>query len=310
VFSAVFLRRSLAAAAALALIAAPAAAQDAAGPDQTPAEARIYVSVTDDAGKRLPLSAGEIAIQEDGRAREVLSVEPAAGPVQIALLVDDSQAAQSAIADIRAGLKQFVAKMLDANPDSQIALISFGERPTLLTDYTNSRAQLERGISRIFARPGSGAYMLEALVSATRGIVKREAARPHIVVIGTEGVEFSNDHYARVLDSLAESGAALWSLTLTAGPRADDTDEIRNRNMVIGQGTAASGGRQDQVLANSALPSRLEAVGDLILEQYQVTFGRPGALVPPQKIDVRVNKPGAHVLAPETAPRSRLAGDK
>jgi hypothetical protein len=291
----------------LGTIAAPGAAEGA-GQDAKLGDGVVYLSVTGEGGKTLPLTAADVRIEEDGRSREVLRVEKATGPVQIALLVDDSQAAQSAIADVRAGLKAFVRKMLAANPESQIALISFGERPTLLTDYTSSAEQLERGISRIFARPNSGAYMLEAIVSATNGVLKRGAARPHIIVIGTEGIEFSNDHHTRVLDSIAESGATLWALTLTAGPRGGDTDETRNRSIVLGRGTTASGGRQDQVLANSAVTSRLDEVGDLILNQYAVTYGRSDTLVPPKKIDVTVALPDAKVLAPENAPRPRTAG--
>ncbi len=292
-----------------ALTASPAASDRVSSPGTTIAgqarEGRVYITVTDGDRKVLPLAAADVAITEDGRAREVLRVEKAAGPIHVALLVDDSQAAQNAINEMRAGLKQFVATVLDANAESQIALISFGERPTLLTDYTSSRAQLERGINRIFARQGSGAYLLEAVVSAARGIATRDAARAHIVVVGTEGVEFSNDHYDRVLDQLFESGATLWALTLTAGPRADETDEVRNRSVVIGRGTSQTGGRQDQVLANSAIAMSLGRVADAIFNQYVITYGRPDALVPPKTINVKVSTPGARVLAPEHAPRVR-----
>lgn len=268
-------------------------------------EGRVYLTVTDGDGKPVALTPAEVAITEDGRAREVLKVEKASAPLQIALLIDDSQAAQSAIHEIRTALRQFAARVLGANADTQIALITFGERPTLLTDYTNSRAQLERGINRIFARQGSGAYMLEAIVSASRGLMKRDGERAHIIVLGSEGIEFSNDHYERVLDRLAESGAALWALTLTAGQRAEITEEVRNRNVVLGRGTSMTGGRQDLVLANSAIPHNLDRLADTILNQFVVTYGRPDTLVPPKRIDVKVAKPGVRVLAPETAPRVR-----
>lgn len=303
-FARAFVTPLIAAAALLGAAPAPAAALAPQAQAQAPArEGRVYVSVTDKDDKTLPLAAADVTITEDGRAREVLRVEKSSGPVTIALLVDDSQAAMGAINDLRLGLKQFVAKVLDANAESQIALITFGERPTLLTDYTNNRAQLERGINRIFARQGAGAYMLEAIVSASRGIIKRETERAHIVVAGTEGIEFSSDHYDRVLSQLAESGAALWALTLTAGPRADDTEEVRNRGVVLGRGTTNSGGRQDLVLANTAIPNALARLADMIFNQYVVVYGRPDALVPPKKIEVKIATKGARVLAPQYAPR-------
>lgn len=310
-FSVVRLARLAAFAAAIAVAVPAAAAQaaQAAPAVEKTGEVRFFVNVTGEDGAQLPIAPADMTIEEDGRPREVLRIEQATGPLQIALLVDDSAAAQSAISDIRRGVREFIAKVLDASPESQIAVITFGERPTLLADYTNNRVLLERAANRIFSRPNSGAYMLEAIASATRGAKKRGSDRAHIVVIGTEGVEFSNDSYERLLDDLAASRASLWALTLMAGPRASDTDETRNRAIVLGRGTAASGGRQDQVLANSALTMRLDALATLLLNQYAVTFARPDSLVPPKKISVKVSVPGARVLAPETAPRPGHTGE-
>ena len=307
-FSVVRLARLAAFAAAVA-VASPATPAQAAQAAEKAGEVRFFVNVTGEDGTQLPIAPADMTIEEDGRPREVLRIEQATGPLQIALLVDDSAAAQSAISDLRRGVRDFIAKVLDASPETQIAVITFGERPTLLADYTNNRVLLERAANRIFSRPNSGAYMLEAIASATRGAKKRGSDRAHIVVIGTEGVEFSNDSYERVLDDLAASRASLWALTLMSGPRASDTDETRNRAIVLGRGTAASGGRQDQVLANSAITSRLDALAALLLNQYAVTFSRPASLVPPQKISVKVGVPGARVLAPETAPRPAHAGE-
>lgn len=302
--SGVFAARLAAALVAVALAAPSASAQ------QQPGEAQIHISVTGEGGKAVTVLKQDITVTEDGQAREVLRLEQATVPPHIALLVDDSQAAQSAIGEMRTALRRFVEAVLDKDPQAQIALISFGERPTLLVDYTSDRELLERGVTRIFARPGSGAYMLEAVVSATRGIAKRKLPRPHIVVVGTEGIEFSNDSYTRVLEALADSGAAMWALTLTSGPRAGESEETRHRAVVLGKGTADSGGRQYQVLTNSAIGMRLDAVASHIFNQYVVTFGRPESLMPPSDIKVTVSVPGAEVLSPATAPPLRKTGDK
>ena len=304
VLSRVFAARLAAALVVVALAAPSVSAQ------QQPGEAKIHISVTGEDGKPVTVLKQDITVTEDGQAREVLRLEQATEPPQIALLVDDSQAAQSAIAEMRTGLRRFVATVLDKEPRAEIALISFGERPTLLVDYTSNRELLERGVNRIFARPGSGAYMLEAVVSATRGIAKRQLPRPHIVIVGTEGIEFSNDSYTRVLEALADSGAAMWALTLTSGPRAGESEETRHRAIVLGKGTADSGGRQYQVLANTAIGVRLDTVANRIFNQYVVTFGRPESMMPPKDIKVTVSVPGADVLAPATAPPSRRTGDR
>ena len=54
----------------------------------------MYVSVLDKAGAPVPdLGPADFIVREDNVAREVLRVAPATDPMQIAILVDNSQAA-------------------------------------------------------------------------------------------------------------------------------------------------------------------------------------------------------------------------
>jgi VWFA-related protein len=255
----------------------------------------IYVSVVDGGGRPVTgLKAEDFRVREDGVAREVVSAEPATEPLTISVLVDDSQAASDAIQFMREALTAFVARL---NGKAEIALATIGERPTSIVDYTTSPEVLDRGIKRIFSRPGSGAYLLEGLVEVSRGIQKREAKRPTIVVITNEnGPEFSNLQYQQVLEPLQRSGAALHVLAL-GQPAASLNDEMRNRGMSLAEGTARTGGRYDQVLANSGLADKMKQLADELTNQYVVTYGRPDALIPPEKIQVTVARPGLTVRA-------------
>ena len=64
-------------------------------------------------------------------------------------------------------------------------------------------------MGRIFARPGAGPYFLDAILDASRGLEKRKAARPVIVAVTIEGIEFSNSTIETVLEALERSGATL-----------------------------------------------------------------------------------------------------
>lgn len=262
----------------------------------------IYVSVLDDGTPVKDLGADDFVVREDGNIREVLKAGPATEPVTLSILVDDSQAAEPVIQEMRRGLTAFVEQL---QGQAQIALATFGERPTSLVDYTENTETLKRGITKIFSRQGSGAYLLDALVEVSRGLQKREtAARPVILALTVEGIEFSNRYYEPVLDELRKSGATLHVLAIGT-PSDSLSDEMRNRNLVLARGTSETGGRRDQVLAASALPEKLKQVGQELLNQYVVTYVRPETLIPPEDLDVTVKRPGLTVRAPERAPTPR-----
>ena len=271
------------------------AAQEQRAPQASDARTRdIYVSVVDSKGTPATgLTAGDFTVREDGQAREVLRATAATEPLDVVLLVDDSQAATRAIPYLRDALPKFIDKL---QGKAAIGVVTFGERPTSMVERTTDAAALKKGVNRIFARPGSGAYLLEAIREVSQGFQKREPTRPHLVAIAIEGVEFSNLQYEQVLDALHESGATLHVLAVGT-PSGSMSDEIRNKNVVMDRGTSETGGRRDQLLSELAIPDGLAKVADELLNQYVVTYGRPDKLIPPEKVEVTVKKPGLTVRA-------------
>ena len=262
----------------------------------------VYVSVVDSKGVAVEgLTAADFTVREDNVSREVVRAVPATEPLDIVLLVDDSQAAMQAIPYLRDGLTRFIDRL---QGKAAIGIVTVGERPTSVAERTTDTAALNKGVSRIFARPGSGAYLLEGLVDVSRGFQKREVARPVIVALTVEGVEYSNAPYQTVLDELHKSGAALHVLAI-GSPAGPVSEEIRNKNVVVARGTESTGGRREQLLTEMAIPDALGRLAGELLNQYVVSYGRPEALVPPEKLEVSVKKPGLTARARTRLPNSR-----
>jgi hypothetical protein len=269
-------------------------------PDRLSAQAiqrSLYVSVLNEAGEPvLGLGPSDFIVREDNVAREVLNVAPADEPMHVALLLDNSQAAREHISPIRQALPAFIAALTPASGGVKhdVSLITVGERPTILTEYTTNRVTLQQATDRLWDRPGSGAYLLDAIVEVCQGFKKRGAARPVIVAVTTEGPEFSSRRREQVLDPLRAVGAALHVIAI-GQPSAASTDEVRERNIVLDEGPRASGGRRDQLLTDMALGGALTKLAQELTHQYRVTYARPQTLIPPERVTVASAKPALTV---------------
>jgi hypothetical protein len=245
------------------------------------------------------LKVSEVTVREDNREREVRRVEPAPPPTHVALLIDDSQVTKDAMLFLRTALKGFVKRMMSGEQAPQIGLWTFGERPTRRADFSPNSAQVERAIDRTFALQGSGSYLLEAIDEVSKDLRKRKAERPVIVAFVDErGPEFSSLLHTNVADTLKNAGASLWTITQQARNQNMGVPELRERAMVLGDVTGWSGGANTIVLTPQALDNAFASLADQMLGRMAVTYVRPEALVPPERIQVTVKRPEVKVRAP------------
>ena len=266
-----------------------------AAPAGVSAQARervAFVSVVDRAtGAPLTdLTPRDLVIREDRAPREILRVTRASGSMPVAVLVDNSAAAEPAVADIRNALTGFVTALGDIGP---VSLISMAERPTLVTDYTTTTATVMAGIQRLFARPGSGVTLLDAVLETSRGIQTREGERAAIVILSAGGIEQSAVHYTRALELLTASGATLHAVVLSPpSGRAGFDDAARQRDMLLDRGVHATGGVRRDVLASMAFGPALADLARSLTHQFRVVYARPQTLIPPDSFEVAAAAPG------------------
>jgi len=252
----------------------------------------MYVSAVNEAGAPVPdLGPSDFIVREDNVAREVLKVEPALEPMQVAVLVDTSQAARNDISHMRTALPGFVKTLTGGEMKNEVAIIAIGERPTVFTNYTSNQAELKKGIDRIWSTQGSGAYLLDAIIETCQGFKKREAQRPVIVAILSEGPELSGRYHDQALDPLKANGAAFHAITM-GRPSSSVSEEFRERNMVLDEGPRLSGGRREELLTPMGLDAKLAQLADELTHQYKVTYSHPDTLIPPERVTVAAAKPG------------------
>lgn len=267
------LGRTLLLAALVAASAAPLAAQT---------DERVFYAsvVTKDGAPVLDLTRGDFIIREDGVSREILKVDRDTDPLQIALLVDNSDIMRNRLTELRRAVAGFVESVREG---VEIALVTLAERPTVVVGYTTDRAALRKGIDRMFAY-NAGNYLLDGIAETSQGLAKRTTRRSAIVVITGLGPEMSYRQYTEVLRYFREGGAALHVLSL-----GSELGE-QGREIVLDRGTNETGGRYEHVLSMQGLETKARQVGTEVSNQYRVVFARPERLVPPKQTEVSVKR--------------------
>ena len=255
-------------------------------------ERTLFVSAVNDKGEPVEgLGPDAFVVREDGRRREVLRVSRATEPIDIALIVDNSQAASDEITFIREGVAKFIATM---GNEHRIALVSLAERPTALVQYTTDRTQLATASGRLFSITGSGMTLLDALYETSRGLRKRDSVRAVFVPIITDGTEFTNRYSKDVVKELRESGAALHVVGIGRFVYADE-HPIRERSFLLDDGPKATGGQRIQLLVANPLPAAMERLARELSSQYKVVYARADSLYNTGAVEITPGRPGITV---------------
>ena len=258
-----------------------------------PLRKAIYASVLDASGNPVSnVTADDLTVREDKIAREVLEVWPASDGMEIALLIDNSQASDAVVRNYREALPAFINALAadETGARHQVAVVTLADRPTLVADYSLTPKPSLDAVQRLFAMPGTGTYLLDGIIETSRGVRRRNAVRPVIVVVTTEGPELSTRPYQTVLEPLRASGAQL-HVIIIGRPINNDND----RALVIGMGTKDSGGSYDNIFTGTALVGRMKQLANELTHQFKVTYARPDSLIPPEQVTIGSARPGLTV---------------
>jgi VWFA-related protein len=286
-----------------------AAAQDPAQVAVREGVARnVYISAVDKDGAVVTdLKPEEIVVREDGKPRDVLKVEPATDPLQVALLIDDSGAG---IQHIREGVARFIQVLRNR---AEIAIVSTAGQNSVVVDFTSDYGAQMNGVNRLVTRTTSAGHLLDAIHEAAQALQRREARRPAVVVLALEGAEYSSVAPDHVYEAIRRSGAVVHVLSIgtptlktmtTRSQRPTDSvhealDETVARGKVIVEAPRRSGGRLEQVLQPTGIPNKLMEIAYELRDQLAVTYARPASPKGPEKIDVSIKRRGIKLRAPK-----------
>jgi len=282
-------------------------------------EKTIFLSAVDKDGKSVrDLTTPDVLIREDGQDREVVSVKISTQPLALVILADttkqagggammggalgaeqtSSTASAELIRDIRVSLGTFVKDIAAGSPESKMELMEFGQAAITVTPMTSNVADLAKGVSRLFPKPGAASVLLEAIIEASKSLEKATTPRRAIIALNIEpGDEQSRQNVKQLNDSLYKSRANLWAVSLQVG-----TNKNQMRGLVLEALTKNTGGRREFIQSQSALELMMKNFADNLLNQYEVTYRRPAG-VQAKAVQVGVMRQGLGLHASIFAPQ-------
>ena len=259
----------------------------------------LTVTVVDEKGRAIEgLTGDEIAVTENGVAREITRVELDRRPLSLALIVDTSEPMSTFYRlNILEPVLQFLARLPEG---AQFTVWTTGDRPTrVVDDYTTDVAAASKALRRVFPRGGN--TLFDTIMEATRDLAKREGERTAVVIVTGLGIGFRNYDKLQVVKEGAKSGATFLSVQFEEGrlpPGAERAGrgevDSADYDYVLSNLAKQSGGRAESTLSAMGVGSHLAKLGADLRGQYRLSYlGLPGVDDP--KVKVTVARPGAQV---------------
>ncbi len=259
-------------------------------------EIMLPVTVRDSAGRLVSaLTRRDFRVFEDGSAQPLSDLALREVPVDAVLMVDASSSVLSNLDDFRRAAEGFSARLA---PDDRISLIKFDDKVQLLQDWTKSRFQLRRALTRI--EPGMFTRFHDALLLAAREQYGSARSRRAVIVL-TDGIDSGRGATIETaLRALLEAQITVYVVsnseisrasklaeldTLTGGTESSlrfnqlRIDDLRSGLRVLDQSeqmlaqlTSATGGRLYKPLSFDALEATYAEVAEELRHQYALYF--------------------------------------
>jgi VWFA-related protein len=147
-------------------------------------EVLLPVTVRDSQGRLVNnLTRQDFRVFEDSSEQPLSDIALRQVPVDAVLMVDASSSVASNLDDFRRAAEGFAARLA---AEDRISLIKFDDRVELLQDWTQSRFQLKRALSRI--EPGMFTRFNDALMLAARDQFVSGKSRRAVIVL-SDGID-------------------------------------------------------------------------------------------------------------------------
>jgi hypothetical protein len=259
---------------------------------QATASRIVLAAVTD--GRNHPLidlEPDDFVINENGDAREVLSVYTADYPIVV--LIDNGADARSDLQAIRSAVTRFLSRI----GQRFVALGTLANPPTILTGLEDDRATVLSRLEKLTASPTTVLMPVEAVAAAAQTV--RESGSPFsaIVVVSAHRIDAAQPQNTRLLPGIFDSRAVVHVISRSAPSTAPRGRAYAPRleGDLLRDLADQTRGYFTTVFSAASYSVALNTLADRLATEMMVEYLVPPGPLPEGQVQVGVKVPGAHV---------------
>ena len=252
----------------------------------------ISLTVLDAKGDAVEgLGAKDVALLENGVARDITAFGPDLRSLTAAVIVDTSEVVSSAY---RLNMVEPVVGLVARLPEgSRYAIWTTGDRPTKILDYTDDRAAASKALKLVAPRGGN--YVLDALAEASADMKAEEGRRRVVVAVTATGPELSYRDKYRAAETAEKSADLFLLLQISAG--GADFEQQGDLGYVLDRLATTTGGVHEVILSSLGTDSGLHKLSAALRSQYRLAYATLPRLRT-RKLQVELARPGTRVVVP------------
>ena len=232
-------------------------------------ERQIFMLVMDASGQPITdITADEVVLEQEGAECSVKDLQLDSGPMKVALLVDNSDAAQQSLNSMRDGLSAF----LDNLPaEHEVGLYTIAGQARQRVEFTTDREELKEEATGLFVDRNSAVVYMDGLLETWRRRFDDEDAWPVFVALVYDGAEGSRstqeDEFNEFAREIVGRGVTVHAILVSTRGGALQT----TISTFLTQNT---GGMYRALAAATALPETFTELAELMATQYETVKDR------------------------------------
>ena len=247
----------------------------------------VPVSVTDPMNRLVTgLEKDNFLLSDNGQLQEIRHFSSEDAPISLGVIFDLSGSMSNKIDKSRDAVVEFFRT---ANPQDEFFLITFADKPELLSDFTQNIEDIQNRL--VYAQPKGRTSLLDAIYLGMTRMRKARYEKKALLIISDGGDNHSRYTEGEIKSMVKESDVQIYGIGLY--DRDFKTAEEREGPQLLSEVTEVTGGRTFVIGSPNELADVATKIGIELRNQYVLGYrptnpARDGKW---RKIKVKLNPP-------------------